>query len=769
MGFDPCCSLGVDPMGREVRFAQRVVFCVGSLPWLGLSLLAVLTFSSALLGQMSQGQTSEDSQAVVHLPTDWSHHHLLFSNPATAEQLKRVQQEPRYWQQLFRRSQATPSEAELFGTLPFELPHGSKASSASKNHKLKRDWSVSLGSASATVGAGQYPGKFGFDVTTYDCAKDFVVFNTGLAGANNQASIIAYNNLYSGCGGTVPSVYWAYNTGGTITSSVTLSEDGTQLAFVQAQTGPTATKLVLLKWKASTTETATAPMTLTASGSYRGCTLPCETTITFKSTAGTDPTPADSYSFPFYDFSGSDNLYVGDNAGYLHQFTGVFEGITPKENTTAPWPVEVGTAPLSSPIFDPTSGNVFVTTSWQLSNDSGARLTAVCASATCAVGSNGNGAVGIGTTTPSNVLGPTTSAGSACHGTGASGDGAPSMRLDAPVVDPVAGRVYAFLGNDGNGNSAVIQFSTTVGTGTGDFSYHSCGAESTIGAASTGNATTPAIPVFAGTFDNAYFNSSGSSPSGNLYVCGNTSADATLYRVPINSNAMGTAASVVAVTSAGTTCSPVTEVFNSTNDLLFLSAEASGASPTCTAGCVYATNVTPWQPLTAYAVGQEVLDTHFQIQVVETAGKSGAAAPAWSTTIAGTVTDGTVTWLNQGPLSTTITAPAFTPNEYSYGSQVIDGNGNIELCTATFFGADFPCFQYTTPTWQTAPGVTTNGGIATWENLGPNGIPALSAAGGTSGIIIDNTVAPGTIGTSQIYYSTLTGGTGVQAAQSGLN
>src|ERR1039457_1927715 len=150
-------------MGHDFRCAQPVVFRVRILPWLGLLILAVLTLSSALLGQMSQGQTSLDSQAVVHLPTDWSHHHLLFSNPATAEQLSRAQQDPRYWHQLFRRSQATPSEAEFDGTLPFELPHGSRTSSASKNHKLKRDWSVSLGSTSATVGAGQYPGKFGFD------------------------------------------------------------------------------------------------------------------------------------------------------------------------------------------------------------------------------------------------------------------------------------------------------------------------------------------------------------------------------------------------------------------------------------------------------------------------------------------------------------------------------------------------------------------------------------------------------------------------------
>ena len=759
-------------MARVFRFAQPVLFCVGGLPRLGLSILAVLTLSSALLGQMSQGQTSQDSQAVVHLPTDWSHHHLLFSNPATAEQLKRAQQEPRYWQQLFRRSQVAPPEAELAGALTSEVQHGSKASHASKNHKLKRDWSVSMG-AGATVGAGQYPGKFAFDVTTYSCATDFVVFNTGLAGSGTQASIIAYNNLYSGCGGTVPSVYWAYNTGGTISTSVTLSEDGSQLAFVQEQGG--VATLVLLKWKASTTETATAPKTLTSktNGNYRACGAPCMTTIAFHATATLDPTPTDTYSAPFYDFSGTDNLYVGDDAGYLHQFTGVFL-TTPKESTTTPWPVEVVTAPLSSPIYDPTSGNVFVTISWQLSNDSGARLAAVCASATCAVGRNGHQAVGIGTTTPSNVLGPTTSAGSACHGSGASGDASPSMRLDAPLVDPVAGRVYAFLGNDGNGNSAVIQFPTTVGTGTGDFSYHSCGTEETIGTASTGNSTTPLMPVFAGDFDNAYINSSDSSPSGNLYVCGNTSGDATLYRVPISSNAMGTAASVVPVTTAGTTCSPVTEVFNSPNDLIFLSAEASGASPTCTGGgCIFGINITPWQPLAAYAVGQEILDTNFRIEVVETAGTSGAAAPAWSATIAGTVTDGTVKWLNQGPLSTTITAPAFTPGFTLYDTQVIDSNGNIELCTTDTFGLG--CLQPTTPTWQTAPGATTTTTdciifciTTTWENLGANGIPALSAAGGTSGIIPDNTVPPGTVHTSQIYYSTLTGGTGVQASQAAL-
>jgi hypothetical protein len=232
---------------------------------------------------------------------------------------------------------------------------------------------------------------------------------------------------------------------------------------------------------------------------------------------------------------------------------------------------------------------------------------------------------------------------------------------------------------------------------------------------------------------------------------------------------MGTVGTVTAVTTAATTCSPVTEVYNSTNDFIFLSADTHGTSPTCGgSGCVYSTNITPWQRSTAYAVGQEILDTNFRIEVVEKAGTSGGTAPTWGTTTGGTKTDGTVTWLNQGLLSTIITAPAFALfTNYGLGAQVIDSNGNIELCTTGSFGCE--SFSLSLPSWATAPGATTNTTLGTWENLGANGIPALTASGGTSGITIDNTVPAGTeAGASQIYYSTLTGSNVVQASQAAL-
>ena len=591
---------------------------VSRLPIL-LALLMVL-LPSCLLAQ-------EEGTEHLGVPTDWSHRHMVFSPPGSPMEAFNLSGNPRYVQQWLRRN--------------VERRHR-------RHGNLHADWSQSMG-AGATVGAGQYPAKYSYDATVDDCTKDFVVFNTGLAGAPGQASIIAYNNLYFGCTGTVPSVYWAYDTSGTISTSVTLSLDGTQLAFVQTQGGKAT--LVLLKWKASATDSATTPTvlsTLITNINYRGCPAPCMTTLTFTGN------PKDTYSSPYYDFTPlSDTLYVGDDAGSLHQFTGLFAPLATPAESAAPWPVHVAVVPLSGPVFDSTTGNVFVTTSWQQSSDSGGRLAAVCAKSPCDGKNNGFVTTAIGTITPSNVLGPT-AAGSppACHPPGTSGDGVgTTMRLDAPLVDSVAGRVYAFLGNDGNGNSAVIQFSTTVIST--QFFFHSCGImESTIG---TGSTTGAEIPVFAGSFDNLYFTSDGGgSPSGNLYVCGNTSGNATLYQVRITSNAMAASGTLVLTVSTGNpTCSPVTEVFSSSTDWIFLSVDSLSSTsspvncPSNLVGCLMSFSV--------------------------------------PTTLGGTLPAGT---------------------------------------TAT-----------------------------------------LAASGGTSGVVIDNTVASGTLATSQIYFSTLTGGTAVQASQ----
>ena len=106
----------------------------------------------------------------------------------------------------------------------------------------------------ASSGAGNYPAKFAFRTDTANCGSattpDYVVFSTPDSGSGTQASVVAYDNLYAGCSGTRPSVYWAYNTGGQILTSPVISADGKQVAFVETNGGFGI--LILLKWAAGT-------------------------------------------------------------------------------------------------------------------------------------------------------------------------------------------------------------------------------------------------------------------------------------------------------------------------------------------------------------------------------------------------------------------------------------------------------------------------------------------------------------------------------------
>ena len=209
---------------------------------LGISILGALTLSPGLVGQ-----ALPDSEAVIApATTDWTHHQVIFSRPATPEQAARVRKDPRYWQQLRSQLPARLSEARTGDARASGLRLGSNAA---RNQELKRDWSLDMGSG-ATVGATNYPAMFSFHGVDANCASaaqpDFVVYGTGLVGSVTQADIVGYDNLYSGCSGPVPTVYWAYNTGGTVTTSPVFSRDGTQVAFVQTDASGHGI-LVLLK------------------------------------------------------------------------------------------------------------------------------------------------------------------------------------------------------------------------------------------------------------------------------------------------------------------------------------------------------------------------------------------------------------------------------------------------------------------------------------------------------------------------------------------
>ncbi len=336
-------------------------------------------------------------------------------------------------------------------------------------------------SGNGKVQPNAYPAKYGVSLTGASCS-DFVVYPTGQAGATGVASIIAYYNLYStGCAGAVPSVDWAYNTGGTVTTSPILSSDGSQVAFIQVS--GTAASLVLLKWAPGPMATLTSQ----SSGSaYRSCTAPCMYTLAFAN--GKD----DTFSSPFYDYA-HDLLYVGDDSGYLHQFSGVFGG-APAESGS-PWPVNLGTNKLSSPVYDSDQGfeggYVFV-------GDFGGVFYGV--------------GTGYGGTTNGQVHGNTGSLGDAI--------------ADAPLVDSSEGTEYVFVTTNGstrpyNGDNAVWEFvSSFTGYGSPGVVY--------LGTGGSG------YYLYAGDFDNVYYES-GNPAYGHLYVVGNTgtAGGGTLYQVEI--------------------------------------------------------------------------------------------------------------------------------------------------------------------------------------------------------------------------------------------
>jgi hypothetical protein len=193
--------------------------------------------------------------------------------------------------------------------------------------------------------------------------------------------------------------------------------------------------------------------------------------------------PNDTFSTPYPDFAADGAVFVGDDSGKLHKFTGVFNG-TPGEVTggSPSWPVTVNSGvKITSPVYDPGTGKVFV-------GDAQGILHSV-------------------------------TAGGSINGTSSSlGD----IIIDGPLVDSNAGTVYVFVTTNSAGDNAVFQFNTSFTSGIGNGA--ATGTE--VGTGGTG------YYLYVGAFDNVYYESS--NHSGNLYIVGVTGGDpGLLYQIPI--------------------------------------------------------------------------------------------------------------------------------------------------------------------------------------------------------------------------------------------
>jgi len=309
-------------------------------------------------------------------------------------------------------------------------------------------------------------------------------------------------------------------------------------------------------------------------------------------------------SSPFYDYK-HDTAYVGDDAGKLHKFAPVFNGAA-AEVTTGGWPVTVSTQTskiLTAPVYDGASTLVFV-------GDSTGYLYSVNSSTLVVTQSKqlDSGAVAF---------------------------------EEAPLVDSTTEKVYVFAAQNSGSTTNASVFQLPY-----NFTSATTPSAENVGASST------TIPFYAGTFDNIYYTSEGSSnttPTGNLYVCANVGGSPTLYQVAISSGNLSTITTGPVLASSNVGCSPLTEFYNTNGatDWLFgsVGSTSCGSSASTQGGCVMSFNITtaaptigPWTPSTAFGSNAEVMDTSGRIQKCTgggcgvTGSKSGTSTPSWSTT-----------------------------------------------------------------------------------------------------------------------------------------
>ena len=83
----------------------------------------------------------------------------------------------------------------------------------------------------------------------------------------------------------------------------------------------------------------------------------------------------------------------------------------------------------------------------------------------------------------------------------------------------------------------------------------------------------------------------------------------------------------------------------------------------------------PWRAGTAYLAGQGVADPNGNIQIVQAAGKSDAAQPAWNTVIGQTTQDAGITWMNSGPGSWQA-GTCFSVGQYGIDLRTVTCNTN---------------------------------------------------------------------------------------------
>ena len=505
----------------------------------------VTTLSTALVAQ--SGSDAHHEPTHLGYPQDWSSPHLLMPGMRAEPVLKAGEHDPRYVYNMVMRQVAIQNLRRR----PRKL-----------RHPIKIDWAVSL--EKGYVPQNQFPSKFRFTVNGEDCNSDYVLYGLTVT-SGTQANIVGINNLYTSatpaCNSGKPWVAFAYNTvtqtGGQIKTSPALSTDGTKVAFVESTTSGSYFHVLVLPSPIpsppSQVGTVLAPQTPTS------CTKPttpgCMTTLTIETGA------SNSNSSPWVDYN-TDTAYVGADNGVLYKITPVFSGTGAPAlvNDPSNWPVTVSTNTrnkiLTAPVVDDPSGRIFL--------------------------GDGEGYVySVKLTSPGKTHAAQQTVGWAYDGSTDGSGGAGTGIVDPPIAvtdpaNPGTDQVFAFTGcsNVLGIGGAITQLAANFTTGAPTTSNTvNMGSATGVGDCTGNN-------LHSGTFDNTFWLNG--STSGHMIACGfvnngGAPSNPEVYFFPFATNVITStgSSSFVVNTNKGEECSPLTEFYNGTSDMLFFGVGSS--------------------------------------------------------------------------------------------------------------------------------------------------------------------------------------------------
>lgn len=560
--------------------------------------------------------TAVPAMAQSGVVSDWSNHQVKFMNPGSETDAaekgqddvwKHFVNQPRYRVQQIKRSAEWANRFAEFDTSFVESEEQRDSDLRvlgrhDRKNGMKRDWAVSIAPSGYGVATAMFPAEYGASYTTASC-NDYVVFPVNKAGANTgtkQANLVAFDSLYkTTCSGTVPTVKFAYYIStGTVSTSPAISESGAKLAFVVSIASGSTFDVLTLDTTGKGNGTAYNSPAVPGTGNNAKLT-------SLKLNGNRSVT----YSSPFVDYD-DDLVYVGDDSGYLHKITCVFNAIsstcTPAEVTTGGWPFQVvksGSTTLSAPIYDPTSGNIYV-----------------------GAGSGYVYCVSLNSTAPK-----------ACTtgSVGVANGSASDAIVDAPIV--VSNGTSSWVFSQGTGGTAfgtgangyVMQVPTSASSGFGTPVY------SIVGINADG-------VLHSGDFDNNYYSATaGGYSNAHVYFCGFANyagyGEPTLYQIGFNANGIMKSTSVqgpqLIQDNVNDTdeCTPLTEVYNGTTDYLFLGANDKAQPSGCAnEGCVMSFNLgatfgTSLAPIATFPLGGTAANAASGIVIDNVSATKGAS------------------------------------------------------------------------------------------------------------------------------------------------